>query len=81
MKIRNAVVGTRVQMKNIDLHPTDCSSRTGRQYGLTEENYGTIIREVDSDHDVGVRFENFNHVDGGYRDTLYVNVEHLRKVK
>lgn len=81
MKIRNAVVGTRVQMKNIDLHPTDCSSRTGRQYGLTEENYGTIIREVDSDHDVVVQFENFSHVDGGGRDMLYVNVEQLRKIK
>lgn len=81
MKIHNAIVGTRVQMKNIDLHPTDCSSRTGRQYGLTEENYGTIVQGVDPDNDVVVRFENFSHVDGGGRDTLYVNVEQLHKVK
>lgn len=81
MKIQNAIVGTHVQMKNIDLRPTDCSSRTGRQYGLTEENYGTIVRGVDPDNDVVVRFENFSHVDDGGRDTLYVNVEQLRKVK
>lgn len=81
MKLKNAVVGTRVQMKNIDLHPTECSSRTGRQYGLIEENYGTIVRGLDPDNDVSVRFDDFSHVDGGGRDTLYVNVEHLRKVK
>lgn len=81
MKLENATVGTRVQVKDIDVPPTDCSEHTGRQYGLTEENFGTIVRSPDYDNDVKVRFEGFSHTSSGGRDYLYVNVDNLRKVK
>lgn len=81
MKLKNAIVGTRVQMKNIGLRPTECSPRTGRQYGLIEENEGTIIGKPDVDNDVKVRFDDFTSTVSEYIDYLYVNVKHLRKVK
>lgn len=83
MKLKNAIVGARVQVKDVDVLPTLPlhSTRTSRQYGLTEENEGTIIKSPDSDNDVLVRFDNFSHVDDDGCDHLYVNVEHLRKVK
>lgn len=42
MKIKNCIVGTEVQIKNIDVRPTEYSQCTSREYGVIEENYGVI---------------------------------------
>lgn len=80
MKIRNAVIGTRVQMKNIDLYPTKCSLRTGREFGLIEENLGTVIKDPDSDGDVQIEFDDFTSEFSG-TSKLYVHHSKIRKVK
>ena len=49
MKLKNCVVGTEVQIKNIDVPPTECSPRTAREYGVIEENYGIIQNDPDED--------------------------------
>jgi len=57
MKLKNCVVGTGVQIKNIDVKPTECSRRTSREYGVIEENYGIIHSTPDEDGDMKVLFE------------------------
>ena len=62
MKLKNCVVGTEVQVKNIDKYPTECSQYTSREYGVIEENFGIIHAEPDEDGDVKVYFgEQFEH--------------------
>lgn len=79
MKLKNCVVGTEVQIKNIDVHPTECSNRTAREYGVIEENYGVIQREPDGDGDVKVYFgEQFEHTVAPSRKFLYVHHSNLR---
>ena len=79
MKLKNCVVGTEVQVKNIDVPPTECSPYTSREYGVIEENFGIIHAEPDEDGDVKVYFgEQFEHcvvVDCKY---LYVHHTKLR---
>lgn len=79
MKLKNCVVGTEVQIKNIDVPPTECSSRTSRKYGVIEENYGIIQSDPDEDGDVKVYFgEQFEHLYEPDRKFLYVHHTKLR---
>ena len=78
MKLKNCVVGTEVQIKNIDAHLTECSDSTAREYGVIEENYGAIHSAPDEDGDVQVYFE---HQFSPLRKFLYVHHSNLRKVK
>lgn len=80
MKIQNAIMGTRVQMKNIDEIPTECSYHTGREFGLIEENLGTVIKDPDSDGDVQIEFDDFTSEFSG-DNKLYVHHSKIRKVK
>ena len=82
MKLKNCVVGTEVQIKNIDVHPTECSNYTSREYGVIEENHGVIHSAPDEDGDVQVYFgEHFEHQFSPLRKFLYVHHSNLRKVK
>lgn len=55
MKLKNAVIGKVVQIKDIHEYPTDCCSRTCYEYGVNiEEHEGVIVFEPDSDGDVCV---------------------------
>lgn len=79
MKLKNCVVGTEVQIKNIDVPPTECSSRTSREYGVIEENFGVIHEVPDADGDVVVYFgAHFEHSDDPDRKFLYVHHTKLR---
>ncbi len=79
MKLKNCVVGTEVQIKNIDVRPTECSSRTAREYGVIEENFGIIQSEPDKDGDVKVYLgEQFEHTKALSRKFLYVHHTKLR---
>lgn len=79
MKIKNCVVGTEVQIKNIDVPPTACCRRTAREYGVIEENYGIIQSAPDEDGDVKVYFgEQFEHKAVPLRKYLYVHHSNLR---
>lgn len=80
MKIQNAIMGTRVQMQNIDEIPTECSYHTGREFGLIEENLGTVIKDPDSDGDVQIEFDDFTSEFSG-TSKLYVHHSKIRKVK
>ena len=79
MKLKNCVVGTEVQVKNIDVPPTAFGLITSLEYGVIEENFGIIHAEPDEDGDVKVYFgEQFEHcvvVDCKY---LYVHHTKLR---
>lgn len=57
MKLKNCVVGTEVQIKNIDESPLLAGTCTSREYGVIEENYGVIAAEPDKAGDVKVSFE------------------------
>ena len=82
MKLKNCVVGTEVQIKNIDVHPTACSLHTSREYGVIEENYGVIQEAPDKAGDVKVYLgEQFEHQYAFNRKYLYVHHSNLRKVK
>ena len=79
MKLKNCVVGTEVQIKNIDVPPTLCSLRTSREYGVIEENFGVIHAEPDEDGDVYVYLgEQFEHTKAPSRKFLYVHHTKLR---
>ena len=79
MKLKNCVIGTEVQIKNIDVPPTECSRRTSREYGVIEENYGIIQSEPDRDGDVKVYFgEQFENPYAPNRKYLYVHHTKLR---
>lgn len=79
MKLKNCVIGTEVQIKNIDVKPTECSSRTSRECGVIEENYGIIQNAPDGDGDVQVYFgEQFEHSEIEGRKYLYVHHSKLR---
>lgn len=79
MKLKNCVMGTEVQIKNIDVPPTECSPYTSRDYGVVEENYGIIQSEPDGDGDVKVYFgEQFEHTKAPERKFLYVHHTKLR---
>ena len=79
MKLKNCVVGTEVQIKNIDVRPTECSNRTSREYGVIEENFGVIRAVPDGDGDVVVYFgEHFEYCDDPDRKFLYVHHTKLR---
>lgn len=80
MKLKNCVVGTEVQIKNIDVHPTECSLHTSREYGVIEENFGVIRSEPDSEGDVEVYFGgHFEHQYVHNRKFLYVHHTKLRR--
>ena len=57
MKLKNCVVGTKVQIKNIDESPLFGEETSSRDYGVIEDNYGVIAAEPDNDGDVKVLFE------------------------
>lgn len=79
MKLKNCVVGTEVQIKNIDVPPTACSTRTSREYGAIEENFGVIHSEPDEDGDVVVYLgADFEHQVAPARKYLYVHHTKLR---
>lgn len=79
MKLKNCVVGTEVQIKNIDVPPTECSNCTSREYGVIEENFGVIQAEPDEDGDVKVYLgEQFEHTRASSRKFLYVHHTKLR---
>lgn len=80
MKLKNVFNGLCVQMKDIDVVPTECSFRTGREFGLTEENHGTVIKAPDSDGDVWIEFDNFTSEFTG-DNKLYVHHSKIRMVK
>lgn len=84
MKLKNAVIGQVVQIKNIHEEPTDCSVRTAYQYGVnTAEHEGVIVSQPDASGDVRVQFDDwwFKHITDPERDYLYVHHSKLRKVK
>lgn len=79
MKLKNCVVGTEVQIKNIDVPPITEDSLTSREYGVIEENFGVIQEEPDEDGDVRVYFgEQFEHSIFAGRKYLYVHHTRLR---
>ena len=79
MKLKNCVVGTEVQIKDIDVPPTECSDRTSRKYGVIEENFGVIHAVPDEDGDVKVYFgEQFEYGAVNGRKYLYVHHTKLR---
>ena len=79
MKLKNCVVGTEVQIKNIDESPLLRGARTSREYGVIEENYGIIQSEPDGDGDVKVYLgEQFEHTKAPNRKFLYVHHTKLR---
>ena len=79
MKLKNCVVGTEVQIKNIDVPPTECSDYTSREYGVIEENFGVIQALPDEDGDVKVFFgKHFKHSAVEDRKYLYVHHTKLR---
>lgn len=79
MKLENCVIGTEVQIKNIDVPPTECSLRTSRKYGVIKENFGVIQAPPDEDGDVKVYFrEQFEHSAVKGRKYLYVHHTKLR---
>lgn len=79
MKLKNCVIGTEVQIKNIDVRPTECSLCTSREYGVIEENFGVIRAVPDKDGDVKVYFgEQFEHQYAPNRKFLYVHHTKLR---
>ena len=79
MKLKNCVVGTEVQIKNIDVPPTECSQLTSREYGVTEENFGVIHAVPDEAGDVKVYLgEQFEHQYEPARKYLYVHHTKLR---
>lgn len=79
MKLKNCVVGTEVQIKDIDVRPTVCSPHTSRVYGVNEENSGIIQSYPDKAGDVKVYFDEHSTRDGS--TYLYVHHSNLRKVK
>lgn len=83
MKLKNAVIGQVVQIKNIHEEPTECSERTSYEYGVNiEEHEGVIVSEPDEDGDVLVEFGDwFRHTTFPNRKHLYVHHSKLRKVK
>ena len=83
MKLKNAVLGQVVQIKNIHEEPTECSTYTAYEYGVnTEEHEGVIVSRPDKDGDVRVQFGDwFEHSTVPKRDYLYVHPSKLRKVK
>lgn len=83
MKLKNAVIGRVVQIKNIYEEPTDWCSRTCYGYGMNiEEHTGVIVSLPDEDGDVRVEFDDwFKHATVPDRDYLYVHHSKLRKVK
>lgn len=79
MKLKNCVVGAEVQIKNIDVLPTECSLRTSREYGAIEENFGVIHAEPDEDGDVKVYLgEQFVNLHSPNQKHLYVHHTKLR---
>lgn len=79
MKLKNCVIGTEVQIKNIDVLPTECSLRTSREYGVIEENFGIIRSNPDADGDVAVYFgEQFENPYNPACKYLYVHHTKLR---
>ena len=83
MKLKNAVIGQVVQIKNIDDPPTESDARTCHRFGVhIEEHEGVIVSEPDGDGDVRVQFDDwFEHSTVPKRDYLYVHHSKLRKVK
>ena len=83
MKLKNAVIGQVVQIKNIHEPPTEGDARTCYRYGVTvEEHEGVIVSEPDYAGDVRVEFDDwFEHATDPNRDYLYVHHSKLRKVK
>ena len=83
MKLKNAVLGQVVQIKNIHEEPTEYSPYTAYEYGVNiEEHEGVIVSRPDKDGDVRVQFGDwFKHATCQYRDYLYVHHSKLRKVK
>lgn len=79
MKLKNCVVGTEVQIKNIDVRPTIHSQHTSREYGVIEENFGVIRSSPDVFGNVQVYFgEQFEHTLAPKRKFLYVHHTKLR---
>lgn len=83
MKLKNAVIGQVVQIKDIHDYPTDGDSRTCYALGVNiEEHEGVILFEPDSDGDVCVQFnDGFKHITAPEQYYLYVHHTKLRKVK
>jgi len=83
MKLKNAVIGKVVQIKDIYEAPTECSDRTAYGYGVNIEEYtGVIVCRPDVDGDVRVEFDDrFKHTIYPNRNYLYVHHSKLRKVK
>ena len=79
MKLKNCVVGTEVQIKNIDVPPTSVDNYTSREFGVIEENYGVIQAPPDTVGDVKVYLgEQFEHTKAPSRKFLYVHHTKLR---
>ena len=79
MKLKNCVVGTEVQIKNIYVSPTVYGITTSREYGVIEENFGVIQALPDEHGDVKVYFgEQFEHTKAPSRKFLYVHHSKLR---
>lgn len=83
MKLKNAVIGQVVQIKNIHEPPTEGDARTCYKFGVTvEEHDGVIVSCPDGDGDVRVEFDDwFEHATVPNRNYLYVHHSKLRKVK
>ena len=83
MKLKNAVIGQVVQIKDIHEEPTDGDSRSCYEFGVNiEEHEGVIVSEPDYLGDVRVEFgEWFEHTVDSNLHYLYVHHSKLRKVK
>lgn len=83
MKLKNAVIGKVVQIKDIHEYPTDRCPCTCYEYGVNiEEHEGVIVSCPDEDGDVRVQFGDwFEHIRCPDRNYLYVHHSKLRKVK
>ena len=79
MKLKNCVVGTEVQIKNIDVYPEEHSQHTSREYGVIEEHFGVIQSPPNAFGNVKVYLgEQFKHALAPERKFLYVHHTKLR---
>lgn len=80
MKLKNCVVGTSVQIKDLNIKPTsDCSGKFSRYEVYTTDGW-VISHTADEDGDVRITKEGYTNPFNGNK-YLFVNHSNIRKVK
>ena len=77
MKLKNAVIGQVVQIKDIHEPPTEGDARICYRYGVTvEEHEGVIVSEPDEDGDVKVEFSDGSNDIGHHSNLKRIKEKH-----